>query len=284
MPFDDTVNILLLEDSDGLATVEALLAASNAIPIVVLTGRNDDATALRAMEQKIEQASRVASLGRVSASVAHEFNNLLMGMSPFAEVLRSRTAGDEALARAVQHILNVVRRGQRLTDEILRFTRPPEPILAPVDLAAWLPAFCEEARGLVEGRTMVVELPAALPVRADADQLSQVMLNLVINARDATPCGGRITIGAAPAGEIAFLRKQLAGCERMAALYVRDTGSGIPPESLERIFEPLFTTKENGTGLGLAVALQIMRRHEGEILVDTEPGAGTAFYLVLPVR
>jgi signal transduction histidine kinase len=207
-----------------------------------------------------------------------------MGMGPFAEVLRNRSAGDESLAKPIQHILNVVRRGQRLTDEILRFTRPPEPILGPIDVAAWLSALCDEARGLLDGRTMDVQLPHELRIRADADQLSQVMLNLVTNARDAMGLGDTITIGAARASEVPFLRKQLVGCNRLAALYVRDTGSGIPPKSLERIFEPLFTTKESGNGLGLAIAFQIIGQHEGQILIDTEVGVGSTFYLVLPLQ
>ncbi|MFL6246490.1 MAG: PAS domain S-box protein [Thermoanaerobaculia bacterium] len=242
-----------------------------------------DMTRQRHMEQQIEQASRVASLGRVSASVAHEFNNLLMGMWPFAEILRSRSAGDESLAKPIQHIFNVIRRGQRLTDEILRFTRPPEPVVGPIDAASWLPAVAHEARGLLDGRMLDVELPDELHLHADADQLSQVMLNLITNARDATLPGDTIVIGAARASEIPFLQQQLGGCERMAALYVRDTGCGIPPQSLEQIFEPLFTTKKTGNGLGLAVAFQIMKQHEGQILIDTEVGVGSTFYLVLPV-
>jgi signal transduction histidine kinase len=241
-----------------------------------------DITRQRHMEQQIEQASRVASIGRVSASVAHEFNNLLMGMRPFAEVLRNRAAGDQSLAKPIQHIFNVVRRGQRLTDEILRFTRPPEPKLGTIDVAAWLSALCDEARGLLEGRTMELQLPDELHIRADADQLSQVMLNLVTNARDATKAGDTIAIGAARASDVPFLQKQLVGSDRLAALYVRDTGSGIPPQSLERIFEPLFTTKEHGNGLGLAVAFQIIAQHEGQILIDTEVNVGSTFYLVLP--
>ena len=243
-----------------------------------------DISKQKQMERQIEQSNRVASLGRVSASVAHEFNNLLMGMRPFAEVLRNRAANDQSLAKPIQHIFNVVRRGQRLTDEILRFTRPPEPILGTIDLAVWLSALCEEARGLLDGRTLDVQLPEELHVRADADQLSQVMLNLVTNARDATQPGDTITIGAARASEVPFLQKQLIGCNQMAALYVRDTGSGIPPQSLERIFEPLFTTKESGNGLGLAIAFQIMGQHEGQILIDTELDVGSTFYLVLPLE
>lgn len=246
----------------------------------VLTFR--DVTRQRQMEEQIEQTSRMSALGRVSASVAHEFNNLLMGMRPFTEVLRRRADDDPSLAKPVQHIFNVVRRGQRLTDQILSFTRPPESVLEPIDVATWLPAFCDEARGILDGRAIEISVPETLHVRADADQLSQVMLNLVANARDATPRGDTITIGAARASEIPFLHERLReAAEGKATLYVRDNGSGIAPAALERMFEPLFTTKDTGTGLGLAIAFQIMKQHHGQIVVDTEVDVGTAIYLVL---
>jgi signal transduction histidine kinase len=109
------------------------------------------------------------------------------------------------------------------------------------------------------------------------------MINLVRNARDASGAGSVITVGAAAAATISFLREQLAEPHRYAAVFVRDAGEGIPPETLNRIFEPLFTTKRNGgTGLGLAVVHQIVSEHGGRILVESEPGLGSTFYIVLP--
>jgi two-component system, cell cycle sensor histidine kinase and response regulator CckA len=238
----------------------------------------------RQMEQQIEQASRVASLGRVSASVAHEFNNLLMGMAPFAEVLAQRSRADESLSKLARHILNAVRRGQRLTDEILRFTSPPEPRLGTVALASWLPLICEEARGIAGARTLETEIAEALQIRADSDQLAQVLLNLVTNARDATTPGGTVTLGAARAEDVPFLRARLPAGERLLTLFVRDDGSGIPPHVVDRIFEPLFTTKKEGHGIGLAVAWQIVAQHGGQILIETECGVGSTFHLVLPFQ
>lgn len=242
-----------------------------------------DISKQKQMEQQIEQGVRVASLGRVSASVAHEFNNLLMSIRPFAELLQRRTDNDPALETPVKHLLDAVRRGQRLTDEILRFTNPPEPRMQRLDLAAVSREFCEEARGILSERRMEVEMPFALEVRADVDQLSQVMLNLVTNARNATKAGGTVTIGAAPAASIPFLREQLPQAESFAAIYVRDDGCGISAEARERIFEPFFTTRKHaGTGLGLAVAWRIVAQHGGHILIDSEVGRGAAFYVVLP--
>ena len=237
------------------------------------------------LEQQIERTARVAALGRVAASVAHEFNNLLMGLSPRADVLRRKAEGDPALEKVVKHLLDAVRRGQRLTEEILRFTNPAEPRMTRVDVAAWFREFSEEASGILAGRALEVEVADRVDVKADADQLSQVMLNLVTNARSATLPSGKITIGAAPAISIGFLHERLATPERFVALYVRDDGRGMSREERERIFEPFFTTsKRGGTGLGLPVASRIVSQHGGHILVESEVGKGSTFYVVLPAE
>jgi PAS domain S-box-containing protein len=262
-------------------TVAPMVDEQSRIAGAVITFR--DISRQKQMEQQIEQAARVASLGRVSASVAHEFNNLLMGLRPFVEVLQRRAEHDATLEKPVRHVLNVVRRGQRLTDEILRFTNPAEPHLERVDLTALVREFADEARGVLTERRLEIEIADGLEVRADADQLSQVMLNLVTNARDATRRGGLVTVGGAPAASIPFLRDVLPSAERYAALYVRDDGCGITAETRERLFEPFFTTrKRGGTGLGLAIAYRVVSQHGGQILIDSEPGLGSAFYVVVP--
>ena len=261
-------------------TTAPMLDEQGRIAGAVVTFR--DVSAQKQMERQIEQAARVESLGRVSASVAHEFNNLLMGLGPFAEVLRRKATEDTTLQKAVAHVIHAVRRGQRLTDEILRFTKAEAPRIARVDLAAFLEELSDEARGILTGRELEVELPEGLEICADADQLAQVMLNLVTNARDATSEHGLVAIGAAPASSIPFLREELPNAERLAALYVRDNGRGIAPEARHRIFEPFFTTrKSGGTGLGLAIACRIVSEHGGQILVESEVGKGATFYVVL---
>jgi len=249
---------------------------------VVVTFR--DISKQKQMEHQIEQGLRVASLGRVSASVAHEFNNLLMSISPSAELLRRKTEHDPSFEKPVRHVLDAVRRGQRLTEEILRFTNPRDPHKQRLDLGAIIRDLRDETRGLIGERRMEVELAPELPhICADADLLSQVLLNLVTNARNATDAEGTITIGAAPAISIPFLREQLPETERFAALYVRDDGCGISAAARERIFEPFFTTRKgNGTGLGLAVAYRIVSQHGGHILIESEAGNGSTFYVVLP--
>ncbi|HEX3578113.1 MAG TPA: PAS domain S-box protein [Thermoanaerobaculia bacterium] len=250
---------------------------------VVLAFR--DITKQKEMERQVDQAVRVESLGRVAASVAHEFNNILMGIQPSAEILHRKIGQDAGMEKPVRHILDAVRRGRLVSQQILRFASPAAPRLTMLDLGEWLRDFSEEARLALRDRSLEVGPADSLTIRADSGQLSQVMLNLIVNARDASPAGAAITIGAVRADTIPFLRERLAGVDRCAAILVRDRGTGIAPDVLDRIFEPLFTTrKSGGTGLGLAVVQQIVSEHGGKIVVESEAGKGTTFYVVLPIE
>jgi PAS domain S-box-containing protein len=252
-----------------------------AVGAVVVNYR--DVTERRRLEEQVGQARRVASLGRVAASVAHEFNNVLAGTQPYAELIAKRAGTDKRIANAAQKILEGTKRAARLTTQILHYTNPAEPSLEICDLAAWLRMFEDEARHLVRDRTLIVEAGERFDIRADSFQLQQIAANLLVNARDATGVGGVICIGAAPATRYPFITSSLPEAEGFVTLYVEDNGSGIPPEVLERIFEPLFTTKPHGgTGLGLAVAHQIVTDHGGQLLVESRHGEGTRFYVVLP--
>jgi PAS domain S-box-containing protein len=219
---------------------------------------------------QLEQAQRVESLGRVAATIAHEFNNVLMGIQPMTELLRRGANGNERIAA---QIANSVSRGRRLTEQILRFATPAEPEFCTVDLPDWFEQFVPELQallGLDPGIALEVSFAdRPMPVRIDPAQMQQVISNLILNARDAMPAGGTIQVTAEPAGE-------------MVALTIADDGGGIPPGVKERIFEPLFTTKRSGTGLGLAVAQQIIAQHGGSIQVSSTPGAGTTFTILLP--
>ena len=244
-----------------------------------------DITKQQEMQRQVDQAMRVSSLGRVAASVAHEFNNVLMGIQPFAEILQRKIGNDAVLQKPLKHILDGVKRGRLVSHQILRFASPAEPQMTPLDVGEWTRDFSEEARLALRDRHLEVGPSESLVVRADPAQLSQVMLNLVTNARDVSAAGATITIGDAGADSVPFLREQLSEPGRFAALFVRDHGQGIPPDVLDHIFEPLFTTKRTGgTGLGLAVAQQIVSAHDGKILVESEAGAGSTFYVVLPLE
>jgi PAS domain S-box-containing protein len=244
-----------------------------------------DITRQQEMQRQVDQAVRVSSLGRVAASVAHEFNNVLMGIQPFAEILSQEFGDDAVLQRPLRHIIDGVKRGRTISNQILRFASPAEPRLALLDLGEWTRHFGEEARLMLRDRKLEVETASSLIVTADSEQLSQVMINLTRNAHDASVAGTIIAIGAAPAATIPFLRERLPDPHRFAAVFVRDHGEGISSETLDHIFEPLFTTKKSGgTGIGLAVAHQIVSEHSGKILVESDPGAGSTFYVTLPLE
>ena len=270
--------------SDALMRVE--FATS---PMTLHAGGNgsvlsfSDVTEKHALQRKLEQSQRVSSLGRVAATIAHEFNNVLMGIQPFAEVIARRPTADEKLKKAAAQIMHSVARGKGVTNAILRFTQPSPPAADKVIVQEWLETVVPELRGLISERiTIDVDLPEE-PVawRGDAAQMHQVITNLVINARDAIGGEGTIVIAVNAHPE---LRPWPFGrvSPEMLVLSISDTGSGMPPHVVDKVFEPLFTTKRSGTGLGLAVVQQILTAHGGAIHVDSAIGAGTTFYLVLP--
>jgi PAS domain S-box-containing protein len=242
-----------------------------------------DTSARRALEQKLAQANRVASLGRLAATVAHEFNNVLMGISPFVEVIRRKP---ERAAKALDQISGAVARGKRITGDILRFTRPSELVRADFGVAPWLGDLGAHMMGVLSANHRIAVDAGDPELRANGDrhQLHQVVMNLVLNARDAMPAGGAISLSArreAPGTRFGF--GAVAAPERFVHLAVADDGCGMDAAMLAHIFEPLFTTKRNGTGLGLAVAHQVVQRHGGEIFVESAAGAGTTFHLFIPL-
>ncbi|HEV7921074.1 MAG TPA: PAS domain S-box protein [Thermoanaerobaculia bacterium] len=247
----------------------------------------NDVTARTQLEAQLEQAHRLTSLGRLAATIAHEFNNVLMGISPFVELLRRSDQSPERRLDCLEHISKSVKRGKRITEEILRFTNPAEPVLDAVDVMTWSDAFALEARSILGVRhTLAVHLTTpGVKVLADAGQLHQIVMNLVLNARDAMPNGGVVALSMGiEQREPAELRYGVVrdpGSHLHIA--VEDHGCGMPPETLRHIFEPLFTTKRTGTGLGLAVTHQVVMRHGGQLFVESTPDVGTTFHIFLPL-
>jgi signal transduction histidine kinase len=236
------------------------------------------------LEHQLEQANRLTSLGRLAATVAHEFNNVLMGISPFVELLKRGDIAYDRRLSALDHMTKSIQRGRRITEEIFRFTNPVDPVFEAVPLAQWSQAVAQELRPLLGNQyTFNVELQQP-DVRALADigQLHQVISNLVINARDAMPDGGRITLRILrePADAL-FDFGVMPEPENFIHLIVEDEGGGMSAETKHHIFEPLFTTKRNGTGLGLAITHQVVQRHDGMIFVESEIGKGTRFHIFL---
>jgi two-component system cell cycle sensor histidine kinase/response regulator CckA len=250
---------------------------------IVLNAR--DITGRKLLEVQLTQANRLGALGRLAATVAHEFNNVLMGMQPFAELMQRPDVKPDLIAKGAGHIANSIQRGRRIVLDILRFAQPYQPAMAAVDLRELWESFAPEAENVLGNITSIVsDIPYDLYAKADRTQISQVLANLVANARDAMPDGGMLTVEANDLGAGAsFPFGVVPHSERFVHLSISDTGMGMTRDVMERIFEPLFTTKlSGGTGLGLAVAHQVMTQHEGYIFVTSEPGRGSAFHLFLP--
>ena len=251
--------------------------------VVELYGFARDISEERRLEARLEQANRLSSLGRLAATVAHEFNNVLMGISPFTEILRREIVSEKAIG-ALDQIGRAVKRGKRITEDILRFAQPAEPVVSPLDADSWLASLASEMRTLIGPKYTITTHADRLSIFADPNQLHQAFLNLILNARDAMPHGGEIVIRAvAERPGTRFPFGLVEHPDSFAHFSVRDEGSGISPDALGHIFEPLFTTKRTGTGLGLPVALQVVKRHGGEMFVESEPGRGTTFHLFLPL-
>ncbi|HYO78657.1 MAG TPA: PAS domain-containing protein [Thermoanaerobaculia bacterium] len=239
-----------------------------------------DVTARRTLEARLERVERVSSLGHLAANMAHEFNNVLMSIQPFAELIRRAVPNNERVDRSVTLIKSSVERGRKVTEEILRFTRGIEPVKAPIRVREWLEGFRSEAEALLNGQ-MTLELKAddGICILGDRAQLNQVLANLLINSRDASPENGVVSVSASRCSDDRF------GCMPPSSfihVVVRDSGRGIAPELLSRIFDPLFTTKRNGTGLGLAICHQVVTAHGGHIVAENVPGSGAAFHILLP--
>jgi signal transduction histidine kinase len=276
-------------DGDSLAFITASALAANGTSgfVVVSTPLDgvdlprvvDESERLR-LENRLLQAERISSLGRLAASVAHEFNNVLMGIQPFIDLLTKRAGNDAAVKLAAPRIADAVARGKRITQEILRFTRIGEPTRVPVHVEEWLHTFEPELAQLAGPLvTVTTECEPSLTMLADAHQLRQVFANLVVNAYHAMPNGGRLEVRAA--GD--SISDGKAGPVPAVHFSITDTGVGIPQDTLLYIFEPLFTTKKfGGTGLGLAVASQVVQQHQGDIYAESTLGEGTTFHILIP--
>jgi nitrogen-specific signal transduction histidine kinase/CheY-like chemotaxis protein len=235
------------------------------------------------LEEQLEEAKRISGLGRLAASIAHEINNVLMGILPFAEIV-ARSA-EPAHRTAAEQIRRSVQRGRGVTQEILRFARQEKPDRQLFEGGAWLRATAAELHQIA-GPRLAVETPDQ-PFYLDADpaQLAQVLINLVMNANDAVdPSSGRITVAVAPRDEgslFPFGALPERG-HRWIWFRVIDDGAGMDGETLQHLLEPFFTKKRGGTGLGLPIAYRIVAAHGGLFFVESAEGQGSTFHIFLP--
>jgi PAS domain S-box-containing protein len=231
----------------------------------------------RQLEQQLAQAQRVESLGRLAAGVAHDFNNLLTAILSNVELARMDVAEASPIVRHLDEIWHAGESAKALVRQLLVFARQPSQEVTFVDVGAMLEGTLRLlSRLLGEDVAIVSHLPSTpAHVRIDARQLEQVIVNLAVNARDAMPGGGTLRI------DVELVGERPSGSVRVS---VSDSGSGIPEPILARIFEPFFTTKPvgKGTGLGLAVAFEVVQQAGGKISVHSEPGRGSTFTLEFP--
>jgi PAS domain S-box-containing protein len=273
------------------------LAQTNAYPMKDESGRITsviqiitDITEKKNLEAQLLHAQKMESIGRFAGGVAHDFNNILSAILGYSDLILLELPQDHALRESIEIIRESGEKAATLTKQLLTFSRKQVMDMRPVDLNA----IVENMSRMIErviGEDIVLTLrqqsPAAV-VRAEPAQMEQVLMNLAVNARDAMPGGGGLTIetGKTVLTASQILGRQTAPPGPYVVLSVSDTGAGIEPAVEERIFEPFFTTKEHGkgTGLGLSTVYGIVNQHNGYISLDTKPGVQTTFNIFFPAE
>jgi two-component system NtrC family sensor kinase len=231
--------------------------------------------ALKEARLETIRSEKMASVGLLAAGMAHEIGTPLAGIIGYSGILADELANDQEKSDYLRRISEDAGRIDRLVRDLLNYARPVKPEIERIDVRAFL----EDLFAMLAGQGALKRIEAHLKVAEDLPtlyldrhQLLQVVMNLVINARDALPAGGKIEVSAC------------SGQGETVVISIIDSGEGILPENIEKIFEPFFTTKEpgRGTGLGLAISARLVESFGGKIEVDSEPGAGAKFTLILP--
>jgi len=269
--------------------VELTVARVGGDSRAVVTGFLRDVTERRKLEEQLRQSQKLEAIGRLAGSVAHDFNNILMSVMGSADLLLLQLPADHLAREEVREIKQSVLRGAGLTRQLLAFSRhqitSPQ-LFALGDVVGGMETMLRRLMG-PEIDFEIVRPEAPTMIVADPAQIEQVVLNLVVNARDAMPEGGRltVTIEEMDAAQVVALAQLEGGADRYARLSVGDTGMGIDERARARLFEPFFTTKEHGkgTGLGLSIVYGIVKQSRGLITVESEPGRGATFLIYLPV-
>ena len=250
-----------------------------------------DITERKLLERQLQQAQKMEAVGRLAGGVAHDFNNMLGVITGYCELLRMRSGVDNEVLRQVGEIDGAARRAAGLTQQLLAFSRKEVPQPRILDLNELLRKLNSMLRRLIGDEVELIMRCAAsaeLRVRADQNQLEQIVMNLAVNARDAMPKGGKLIIetDSCELDESYVLHHQPVRPGPYVRLTVSDSGCGMDQEVLSHLFEPFFTTKRagQGTGLGLSIVYGIVKQSEGYVWAYSEPGQGTTFKIYLPQR
>jgi signal transduction histidine kinase len=256
---------------DELRTIGAYLR-------LLMSDVADTRTTLERSRTQLMNAEKLASMGKLAASIAHEIRNPLTSMRMWLFSIRKAIHHDAELERKLDLVSGEIIRLESVVRNFLEFARPPALKLRPVRVSQLIDKTLELARHRIEDRGIHLvwrdghSLPAVL---GDSDQLKQVLINLLSNAAEACSQQGEIRISTS------LERDELA--RQMVVIRVADNGVGVPPEVASRIFEPFFTTKDEGTGLGLCIAARIMASHSGRLVLEPPNGSGASFAVWLPV-
>lgn len=328
------VDVVLLDislpDSTGLPTASRLHQQFPLVPIVVLTGLDDDTVALelvrngaqdylvkghvdgnilsRVMRYAIErkrseeslrkayaqlqatqtelvQAEKLAALGRFSSGIAHEVKNPLGVVLGGVEFLERRLSGADSETKvALEKVKESILRADMILQGLLQFARPSQPMVQPVEVKELIEDSLQLLKYKGPLRDIQVEVEAVsaqMVFHAEKNQIQQVLFNLLVNAVEAMPQGGKLTVRTEASA------KEICGVEPpLCVIEVADTGNGIAPEDIQRLFEPFFTTKhdQKGIGLGLATSKMIVENHAGKLVIQSQQGKGTRARVILPVR
>jgi PAS domain S-box-containing protein len=263
-----------------IADSSAPIRARDGVVIgVVLVFR--DVTLEERMEKELLKVEKLKSLGVLAGGIAHDFNNFLAGIVGNLSIAKLDLADDSAALQALDDMEGAAMRARELTQQLLTFAKGGEPVRRTMRIGKLVE---EAVQFAIRGSNVRCHFDLAgdlLPVAVDEGQLGQVLHNLTINADQAMPDGGALTVTArnvALAADNPFALKEGPHVE----LRLRDLGAGIPPEQVKQIFDPYFSTKEKGSGLGLAVAYNIVGRHDGRLSVESTPGEGSTFIVLLP--
>ncbi len=278
-----------MRHADGNWRLVEIVASNHihnpAIRGIVLNSR--DITARKQLEEQYRQSQKMEALGVLVGGIAHDFNNLLTAILFRSELASSTMEDDSVLSKSLSEIRDVAERASRLTRQLLLFSRLGARQVQHVSVDA-IVSDMNKMLGRIIGEDIHFEIRLASDaacVRADPAWLEQVILNLVVNARDAMPGGGKVLIETAVEliGMTTAAELSLPNPGRFVVCSVRDTGCGMDAHTLEKLFEPFFTTKSNGTGLGLATVYGNVKEMNGGISVQSQLGTGTTFRIYIPV-
>jgi len=262
---------------------------------VIINGRRQliesvvDISELKRLQDQVILSQKMEAIGQLAGGVAHDFNNILQVIMGYAEVLMRNTAKSESYSEEIENVYQAAQRAAMLTRQLLVFSRRQMVVPTVLEMSSVIENVRTLIVHLVGGDIRLnIQCPSDLPaVYADASQLEQLLVNLVVNAKDAMPQGGALTISAGKVSLNVAQASMMMGAKPgdFVAVSVEDTGIGMEPDLIKHVFEPFFSTKGvgHGSGLGLSVAYGIAKQHNGWVHVESQAGKGSTFTLYLPV-